>query len=131
MNALFFSKVYPRFSKLDIYKCPFFKKGLRELKFSYIITLSASALPILRGYLYDLIVCQMVGHVATIMVRNRKYGYFGCIYGRYSKHPFFVEVYFSTNNFAKFGSYFAKMAADYCYPFLQTSVKIAKILATK
>ena len=69
MNSLFFSKVYPRFSKLDIYKCPFFKKGLRELKFSYIITLSASALPILRGYLYDLIVCQMVGHVATIMVR--------------------------------------------------------------
>jgi len=36
MNALLFSKVYPRFSKKDIYKCPFFKKGPRELKFSYI-----------------------------------------------------------------------------------------------
>ena len=55
MNAMFFSKVYPRFSKKDIYKCPFFKKGPRELKFSYIITLSASALPFSRGYLYVLI----------------------------------------------------------------------------
>jgi hypothetical protein len=39
---------------MDIYKCPILKKGLRELKFQYIITLSASALPILRGYLYAL-----------------------------------------------------------------------------
>ena len=54
MNASFFLNLYPRFSKKDIYKCPFFKRGLRELKFSYIITLSASALPFSRGYLYAL-----------------------------------------------------------------------------
>jgi hypothetical protein len=53
---------------LDIYKCPFFKKGLRELKFSYIITLSASALPFCGGYLYGLIIYLYGGHVATIMV---------------------------------------------------------------
>ena len=46
MNALLFSKVYPRFSKMDKNKCPFLEKGLRELKFSYIITYSASAFPI-------------------------------------------------------------------------------------
>ena len=34
---------------MDIYKCPFLENGLRELNFSYIITYSASALPILRG----------------------------------------------------------------------------------
>jgi hypothetical protein len=51
---MFFSNLYPGFSKKDIYKCPFFKKGLRELKFSYIITLSASALPFCGAYLYAL-----------------------------------------------------------------------------
>jgi hypothetical protein len=55
MKSMFFSNLYPRFSKKDIYKCPFFKKGLRELKFSYIITLSASAIHFSRGYLYALI----------------------------------------------------------------------------
>ncbi len=55
MKSMFFSNLYPGFSKKDIYKCPFFKKGPRELKFSYIITLSASALPFSRGYLYALI----------------------------------------------------------------------------
>jgi hypothetical protein len=39
---------------MDIYKCPFSENGGRELKFSYIITYSASALPFSRGYLYDL-----------------------------------------------------------------------------
>jgi hypothetical protein len=59
---------YPRFSKMDIYKCPIFKKGLWELKFSYIITLWASAFPFCGGYLYDLIIYRQRGHVATIMV---------------------------------------------------------------
>ena len=40
---------------MDIYKCPILKKGLRELKFQYIITLSASALPFCEGYLYAFI----------------------------------------------------------------------------
>ena len=42
MNFLYFS---PRFCKMDIYKCPFLKSALRDLKFAYIITSSASALP--------------------------------------------------------------------------------------
>jgi hypothetical protein len=89
MNASFFSNLYPRFAKKDIYKCPFFKKGLQELKFSYIITLWASALPFCAGYLYDLILYICSGHVATIMVRiyNRDFfRYFYVFYTRYSKH---------------------------------------------
>jgi hypothetical protein len=70
MNASFFSKVYPRFSKMDKNKCPFLENGLRELKFSYIITFSASALPILlRGcdhYAVDFDVG--IGRIVTIMV---------------------------------------------------------------
>ena len=68
MNALLFLYFYPRFSKMDIYKCPILKKGLWELKFSYIITLWASAIPLCEGYLYDLIIYLDGGHVATIMV---------------------------------------------------------------
>ena len=89
MNASFFLNLYPRFWKMDIYKCPILKIGLQELKFSYIITLWASALPFCARYLYDLIICLQRGHVATIMVRiyNRYiFRYFYVFYTRYSKH---------------------------------------------
>ena len=72
MNASFFSKVYPRFSKMDKNKCPILENGLRELKFSYIITYSASALPISRGLLpiwcggYDIYFCDYYHNGASL-----------------------------------------------------------------
>ena len=49
MNAMNFLYLYPHFSKMDILKMSFFEKRRRDLKFLYIITSSASALPIFRG----------------------------------------------------------------------------------
>ena len=48
-KSMFFSKVYPHFSKMDILKMSFFENRVRDLKFLYIITSSASALPIFAG----------------------------------------------------------------------------------
>ena len=108
MKSMFFSKVYPRFSKLDIYKCPFFKIGLRELKFSYIITLSASALPFSRGYLYDLILYIRSGHVATIMLRNRNRDIFRYFMEDIQNMSQKVAILFMKNYFGKFGTSFVR-----------------------
>jgi hypothetical protein len=46
---MFFLYLYPHFSKMDIFKMSFFENPGIDLKFSYIITSSASALPIFAG----------------------------------------------------------------------------------
>ena len=68
MNASFFLNLYPGFSKKDIYKCPFFKKGPWELKFSYIITLSASALPFFAGLPFCSYLLFILFKIYSIMV---------------------------------------------------------------
>ena len=50
-KSMFFLYLYPHFSKMDILKMSFFENRVRDLKFLYIITSSASALPIFAGYL--------------------------------------------------------------------------------
>ena len=48
-KSMFFLYLYPHFSKMDIFKMSFFENRVRDLKFLYIITSSASALPIFAG----------------------------------------------------------------------------------
>ena len=93
---------------MDIYKCPILENGLRELKFSYIITLSASALPFLRGYLYDLILYIRSGHVATIMLRNRNHDIFRYFMEDIQNMSQKSDIMFMKNYFPKFGDIFRK-----------------------
>jgi hypothetical protein len=117
-NASFFSKVYPRFSKLDIYFCPFFKKGLWELKFQYIITLSASAFPFLRCYLYGLVIYLQCGHVTTIMMWNIKHDIFRYFIEDIQNMSQKVDIMFMKNYLPKIGTSFWKpLIANYCAPF--------------
>jgi hypothetical protein len=93
---------------MDIYKCPILENGLRELKFSYIITLSASALPFSRGYLYDLILYIRSGHVATIMLRNRNHDIFRYFMEDIQNMSQKSDIMFMKNYFPKFGDIFRK-----------------------
>ena len=49
MNALFFLYLYPRFSKMDIYKCPFFKNAAEIWNFNTSSLLRRPPCPILPG----------------------------------------------------------------------------------
>jgi hypothetical protein len=71
---------------MDIYKCPFSENGLRELKFSYIITYFGIRPANLSGVycdLYAAIIYQGGSHVATIMVQMGVVVERGCINYRY------------------------------------------------
>jgi hypothetical protein len=57
---------------MDILKMSFFEKRARDLKFLYIITSSASALPFSRGYLYALGVFYYLIRTESIMLRIHK-----------------------------------------------------------
>jgi hypothetical protein len=57
---------------MDILKMSFFENRARDLKFLYIITSSASALPFSRGYLYALGIFYYLIRTESIMLRIHK-----------------------------------------------------------
>ena len=114
IKSMFFLYFYPRFSKMDIYKCPILKKGLRELKFSYIITLWASAFPFCGGYLYDLIIYWQRGHVATIMVWIYNLLKIVNIFKTCPKRHYHVYEKLLSQNWDIF---WKPLVANYCAPF--------------